>query len=437
MNPELELIATEEIERIQMYLTRMSEKTQILVPIMGRHEVARNRYIHTQEVANSARMLLANIAIELNKKFESEGKPKITTDDLDYQSALRQVCLLHDIGHPPFGHDGATFLDKYFKSRGLEEGFDDNNNNLVIIDSRNIELRDYVKVNIIKYPEKLYSEQKKYEEMLKKYVLEDIEHLKKLGINIPKDNLKNVKGFVCQIMDEADRNTYTCTDLSDFFNLSKTKPTEEELNNAIIQINVKNLNKKAKKQNREITQEELNNVNQLSVVQKIIVKELSSLQEKGVSEIQNYFENKMKLFNKNFRIKTDSELFEDNKFFITYKDETIQQMRELFSDITYEMFIRPIRKQPFHLNNMQLLELLVNRTYEEQFTESTRYSKKMKSALDNNDTEGYLKAVRDMVGELTDWYVIRKGNELTEGLDQTIEIMNMDSKKLRSSKPKN
>ncbi len=429
MNPELELIATEEVERIHMYLTRMSEKTQILVPIMGRTEVARNRYIHTQEVANSARMLLSNIAIELNKTFEKQGKSLITTDDLDYQCALRQICLLHDIGHPPFGHDGATFLDQYFKSRGLKEGFDDNNNNLVIIESRKIELRDYVLVNIIKYPERLYSEQKHYEEKLKKAVLEDINQLKKLGINIPSDNLKNVKGFMCQIMDEADRNTYTCTDMSDFFNLSKKKPTEEELRESIIQINLKNILKKAKKENRELTEEEKESVNNISVVQNIIIKELSNLQGKGVTEVQNYFENKMKLFNKNFRVKTDAELFADNKFFITYKDEKIHQIRELFSDLTYEMFIKPIRKQDFHLNNMELLKLLANKAYEEQFTESNRYGKKMKEMIETGDKQGYLRAVRDMLGELTDWYVIRIGKSLTNGLDKTIDIMNTPSKK--------
>lgn len=428
MNPELELIGTEEVERIQMYLTRMSEKTQILVPIMGRHEVVRNRYIHTQEVANSARMLLSNIAIELNNIFEEQGKPKITTSDLDYQCALRQVCLLHDIGHPPFGHDGATYLDQYFKSRGLEEGFDDNNNNITIIESRNIELRDYVIVNIIKYPERLYENQKHYEEKLKKAVLEDIEQLKKIGIDIPADNLKNVKGFMCQIMDEADRNTYTCTDLADFFNLNKNKPTETELKEAIIQINLKNITKKAKKENRELTIEEIENSKKITVVQNIIIKELSALQDKGVSEVQNYFENKMKIFNKNFRFKNEEELLKDNKFFITYKDDSIQQTRELFSDITYEMFIKPIRKQDFHLNNMKLLELIANKAYTEQFTESNRYGKKMKAAFESGNQQEYLRAVRDMIGELTDWYVIRMGNELTQGLDQTINLMDFEKK---------
>ena len=257
--------------------------------------------------------------------------------------------------------------------------------------------------------------------------------MKKIGVDIPSNNLKNVKGFMCQIMDEADRNTYTCTDLADFFNLNKNKPTEADLKEAIIQINLKNITKKAKNENRELTIEEIENSKKITVVQNIIIKELASLKDKGVSEVQNYFENKMKIFNKNFRFKNEEELLMDNKFFITYKDDSIQQTRELFSGIAYEMFIEPIRKQDFHLNNMELLKLIANKAYTEQFTESNRYGKKMKAAFESGNEKEYLRAVRDMIGELTDWYVIRMGNELTEGLDKTINLINFETK---SKKPR-
>lgn len=439
MNPELEIISAKEIQSIQMNLIRLSEKTQILVPIMGRHEIVRNRYIHSQEVANSGKMMLANITIKLNKVLVMEGKKPITTFDLDYQYILEAICKLHDIGHPPFGHDGAEKKDIKFKSLGLKEGFSDNNNNLKVIEFRNIKVRDCVKVNLIKYPNDLYEDQQHYKEILKKEILKDIEQLKKIGIDIPTNNLNldNMRGLMCQIMDEADRNTYTCTDLTDFFNLSKTKPTESELKECVLQINLKNITKKAKKENRELTEEEIENSKKINIVQNIIIKELSELQGKGVSEVQNYFENKMELFNSNFRIKRKDELLIDANSLIIHEDENLYQVRELFSDITYEMFIKPIRKQEFHLNNMELLELFINKVIDEQFTESSKYKEKIKEALDSGDKIAFLRLSRDMIAETTDWYIIRKGNELTEGLDQTIEIMNMDSKKTSSSKPKN
>ena len=101
---------------------RLAEKTQVVFPKNGRKETVQNRLTHSYQVTNSAKIIENNITIP--------GK------DIDYQHSLFNTCLLHDIGHPPFGHEGASYLDKKFKKLGLEEGFSDNNNNFVNIEKK-------------------------------------------------------------------------------------------------------------------------------------------------------------------------------------------------------------------------------------------------------------------------------------------------------------
>ena len=214
---ELEEIANDEINKIEgsKAFQRLAEKTQVLVPETGRDEIVKTRFSHSYEVASSAKKMAITIAKQLGLN---------SVLDVDYQNALTQSCLLHDVGHPPFGHDGATFIDKIFKSHGLEEGFSDNNNNLVLIENQNLGLRDYVVASTIKYPDKLYKQQKEdYTDKLLKALEEDRQHFAKLGIN-----LKNqTQTITCQIMDEADRNSYTCSDLTDFYCLGNSVELED------------------------------------------------------------------------------------------------------------------------------------------------------------------------------------------------------------------
>ena len=125
---ELEEIANDEINRIETSkaFQRLAEKTQVLVPETGRDEIVKTRFSHSYEVASSAKKMAITIAKQLGLN---------SVQEIDYQNALTQVCLLHDVGHPPFGHDGQKFIDQVFKAHGLEEGFSDNNNNLVLIEN--------------------------------------------------------------------------------------------------------------------------------------------------------------------------------------------------------------------------------------------------------------------------------------------------------------
>lgn len=345
---------------------RLQETTQILVPMTGRDSIVKNRLTHSYEVATSARRMAAYMAKELGFKLQ----------DIDYTNSLKQVCLLHDIGHAPFGHDGQKEINKIFLSKGLEEGFSDNNNNLVVLESNDIKVRDYVKASIIKYPEKLYKNQKeKYLKILSDSIEQDREHFKTLGINLKDQKIT----MTAWIMDEADRNSYTCSDLTDFFSLKN----KVELNELI------------------------NFFNNDSIKEMLLLKQMVEAVETGNSRvIRDFFSELKTKFNENFKL-TDNGL--------EIKDKDLFNFRESLSNITYEFFIKKVRKEDFHLNNVEMLKLFINNALEDGYCKSTTYREKIKNSSSKKEK---LELVRDMVAEVSDWFVIKYGNNI---MNQEIE----------------
>ena len=186
---------------------KTEDKTQIIRPKSNTSFIFRTRQTHSIEVA----ALAENISRAIKFKYINQ---------------LKNVCLLHDIGHPPFGHSGQKLLDKKIKEYGLKEGFDDNNGNIQIIKNNNIKVSPYELVSLVKYPSKLYKGQKKE-------ILPLLERYLKIE---EKEWGKKQRTMACIIMDTADEISYSLSDFIDGYILGYAKDKVVGFLNDIIEI---------------------------------------------------------------------------------------------------------------------------------------------------------------------------------------------------------
>jgi len=157
---------------------RLEDKTQVFTQRYSDH--FRNRLTHTIEVAQIARTIAAQLGLNVD--------------------LVEGLALVHDVGHPPFGHSGEKALDAAMRKHGFS--FDHNLHALRIVEDfelryiafRGLNLTFEVREGIIKhshdYDEKQHPE-------LKEYLLD-----KRPPIE-------------AQLIDLADEIAYTTADLDD------------------------------------------------------------------------------------------------------------------------------------------------------------------------------------------------------------------------------
>lgn len=87
---------------------RLSDKTQVWP--MDENDGVRTRLTHSHEVANLARSLGSRIASQNSTTFEADLHDVV-------QPILWAIGLAHDLGNPPFGHQGEVAIGAWFEER--------------------------------------------------------------------------------------------------------------------------------------------------------------------------------------------------------------------------------------------------------------------------------------------------------------------------------
>lgn len=128
---------------------RLQRKTQILGTDEG--DFHRTRLTHSLEVDSIGRSIVRNLL--MNEAQQSLISTLLPNDDL-----ISVICLLHDIGHPPFGHGGEVALNYMMRDYG---GFEGNGQTLRLLTkvensygAYGLDLTRRALIGILKYPVK-------------------------------------------------------------------------------------------------------------------------------------------------------------------------------------------------------------------------------------------------------------------------------------------
>jgi len=93
-------------------LRRLADKTQVF-PLEENNSI-RNRLTHSHEVSNLARSIGVKLAFDFPEKVFG-NKHECLNVKRNVPSLLAAVGLAHDLGNPPFGHQGEVAIQEWFK----------------------------------------------------------------------------------------------------------------------------------------------------------------------------------------------------------------------------------------------------------------------------------------------------------------------------------
>lgn len=93
---------------------RLADKTQVWP--MEENDSVRNRLTHSHEVANLARSIGVRVYLTNSKEFERSGIGADAVRNV-IQPIMLATGLGHDLGNPPFGHQGEVAIGRWFEKR--------------------------------------------------------------------------------------------------------------------------------------------------------------------------------------------------------------------------------------------------------------------------------------------------------------------------------
>ncbi|MEL4014670.1 deoxyguanosinetriphosphate triphosphohydrolase family protein [Dryocola clanedunensis] len=97
---------------------RLADKTQVFP--LDKNDHVRTRLTHSHEVANLARGIGIRLAFEFKDKVFID-LPEDFTVQRNVPALLAAIGLAHDLGNPPFGHQGETAMQQWFQAALKDE----------------------------------------------------------------------------------------------------------------------------------------------------------------------------------------------------------------------------------------------------------------------------------------------------------------------------
>lgn len=208
---------------------RLQGKTQLFPG--DESDFFRNRLTHSLEVAQIAK----SIAIKLNTEV-CQLKSAGYDQKIDYD-LIELAALAHDLGHPPFGHNGEKALDDCMKKTGGFEGNaqtlrilsklekkQEDNNKIVPIDEKGMDQRVGLNLTyrsfaaILKYDSVIKLKRRSSENVHKGYYQSEKDLVDKIKNHVAEKNSSyEFKTIECSVMDTADDIAYSTYDLEDAF----------------------------------------------------------------------------------------------------------------------------------------------------------------------------------------------------------------------------
>lgn len=195
---------------------RLQGKTQLFPG--HEDDFFRNRLTHSLEVAQIA----SGVASRVNIWLEENNKVGFIDIDL-----VEFAALAHDLGHPPFGHNGEAALDELMLPHG---GFEGNAQTLHILasvekkkildgnglhkDDFGLDLTYRTLASVLKY-DHLIPHRRPVSGVIKGYYREETKLVKKIKAAVAPGWKGGFKTIECAIMDIADDIAYSTYDLED------------------------------------------------------------------------------------------------------------------------------------------------------------------------------------------------------------------------------